>query len=80
MDVIKYFCLSVVSRMVRSVSPTDLAQKAFVRGLSDDADEDTLRRTFSKFGEVVEGMHAMDMLSYYNYFCTELQNMYILRN
>lgn len=45
--------------MVRSVSPTDLAQKAFVRGLSDDADEDTLRRTFSKFGEVVEGMHGV---------------------
>jgi len=43
--------------MVRSVSPTDLAQKAFVRGLSDDTDEDALRRTFSKFGEVVEGMH-----------------------
>jgi len=42
--------------MVRSVSPTDLAQKAFVRGLSDDTDEDTLRRTFSKFGEVVEGI------------------------
>jgi len=43
--------------MVRSVSPTDLAQKAFVRGLTDEADEDTLRRAFSKFGEVVEGMH-----------------------
>jgi len=48
--------LLTVSRMVRSVSPTDLAQKAFVRGLGDDSDEDTLRRTFSKFGEVVEGM------------------------
>jgi len=41
--------------MVRSVSPTDLAQKAFVRGLSDEADEESLRRAFSKFGEVVEG-------------------------
>jgi len=43
--------------MVRSVSPTDLAQKAFVRGLSQDTDEETLRRTFSKFGEVLEGVH-----------------------
>jgi len=42
--------------MVRSVSPTDLAQKAFVRGLSDEIDEESLRRAFTKFGEVVEGM------------------------
>jgi len=43
--------------MARSVSPTDLAQKAFVRGLSYETDEDALRRAFSKFGEVVEGLH-----------------------
>jgi len=49
--------------MVRSVSPTDLAQKAFVRGLSDEADEDTLRRTFAKFGEVVEGENLCCVIS-----------------
>jgi len=56
-------CLHTVSRMVRSVSPTDLAQKAFVRGLSDEADEDTLRRTFAKFGEVVEGENLCCFIS-----------------
>jgi len=52
--------------MVRSVSPTDLAQKAFVRGLPDDTDEETLRRTFSKFGEVVEGLHRVVIALYSN--------------
>jgi len=59
------FCLPTVSRMVRSVSPTDLAQKAFVRGLSEDTDEESLRRTFSKFGEVLEGVHRFVVELYY---------------
>jgi RNA recognition motif-containing protein len=41
--------------MRRSLSPTDLAQKAFVRGLPDDTDEDAIRRLFSKYGTVTEG-------------------------
>lgn len=39
---------------MRSVSPTDLSQKAFVRGLSDEVDEESLRRFFSKFGNIVD--------------------------
>jgi RNA recognition motif-containing protein len=41
--------------MRRSLSPTDLAQKAFVRGLPEDADEEAIRRLFAKYGTVTEG-------------------------
>lgn len=46
--------------MRRSVSPTDLAQKAFVRGLAEEVTEEDLRRLFSKFGNVVEVIIAKD--------------------
>ena len=39
----------------RSPSPTDLCQKAFIRGLADDVDEEALKRLCSKYGTVVDG-------------------------
>jgi len=46
--------------MRRSLSPTDLAQKAFVRGLADEVDEEAVRRLFQKYGTVTDVHIAKD--------------------
>jgi len=51
--------------MRRSLSPTDLAQKAFVRGLADEVDEEAVRRLFSKYGTVTDGINLV--FDYYWY-------------